>query len=205
MDIRVLMVSAGLVHPNWLARRRLRHNLQTLPGYAFQRVSSLEMLPRLDTSTFKAIVLYFHHQTISAAALACLDEYVRRGGGVLAIHSATASFKQEPHYFEILGGRFQTHGAIETFSVHQTRTPDDVFGSIAPFQIRDELYIHELEPEITIHFETTHSGQPVPVVWTRRYGAGRVCYAMPGHTAESMSHPAVQDILRRGLMWACQS
>ncbi len=108
---------------------------------------------------------------------------------MLAIHSATASFKQEPRYFEILGGRFRVHGAIQTFEVSQTQSAEDVFGHVAPFQIKDELYIHELAPEIAVHFEAMHDGEPVPVVWTRRYGAGRVCYAMPGHTAESMQAP----------------
>jgi type 1 glutamine amidotransferase len=202
---RILLVSNGLVHPSWRARRWLKRSLQTMPGYVFQQVGSLEALPQLDASTFKALVLYFHHKTISSSALSRLDEFVRRGGGVLAIHSATASFKQEPRYFEILGGRFRMHGAVQIFTVHQTRATDEVFGALAPFQIKDELYVHELGPEITIHFETMHEGQSVPVVWTRLYGAGHVCYAMPGHTVESMKHPTVHDILRRGLMWVCQS
>lgn len=205
LNSRVLLVSDGLAHPSWPARRWLKRSLQAMSGYVFQQVASLEVLPQLDVSTFKAIVLYFHHKTISPSALSCLDEFVRRGGGVLGIHSATASFKQEPRYFGILGGRFRMHGAVQVFTVYQTRTTDKVFGSLGPFQIKDELYIHELEPEITIHFETMHEGQSVPVVWTRRYGAGQVCYAMPGHTVESMKHPMVHDILRRGLMWVCRS
>ena len=38
------------------------------------------------------------------------DGFVRAGGGVLAIHSATASFKGSPAYFEVLGGRFVGQG-----------------------------------------------------------------------------------------------
>ena len=200
---RVLLVSDGLVHPSWRARGRLQRSLQTMSGYAFQQVASVQVLPQLDIFSFKALVLYFHHKTISPSALSCLDEFVRRGGGVLAIHSATASFKQEPHYFKILGGRFQMHGTVQTFTVYQAQT-SDVFGALVPFQIKDELYIHELEPDIAIHFEAMHQGKSVPVVWTRHYGAGRVCYAMPGHTAESMRHPMVHEILKRGLAWACQ-
>ncbi len=203
LDNRILLASSGLLHPSWLARRRLKRSLQMMPGYVFQQVASLQVLPQLDMFSFRAIVLYFHHQAISSSALVCLDEFVRRGGGVLAIHSATASFKQEPRYFEILGGRFQTHGPIGTFTVHQTKSPDDVFGHVGSFQIKDELYIHELAPDLTVHFEAMHAGKPVPVVWTRRYGAGRVCYAMPGHTAETMQHRMVQHILKRGLAWVC--
>jgi type 1 glutamine amidotransferase len=186
MDNHILLASSGLVHPSWLARQRLKRTLQTMPGYVFQQVASLEVLPQLDMFSFKAIVLYLHQQAISASALACLDEFVRRG-------------------FEILGGRFRTHGPIQTMTVYQTKSPDDVFGNIPSFQIKDELYIHELAQEMMVHFEAMHAGKPVPVVWTRRYGAGRVCYAMPGHTAESMRHPMVRHILKRGLAWVCQS
>jgi type 1 glutamine amidotransferase len=202
---RILLASSGFFHPSWLARQQLRRNLQTMPGYVFQQIASLQVLPQLDTLSFRAIVLYFHHKAISSSALACLDEFVRRGGGVLAIHSATASFKQEPHYFEILGGRFREHGAIQMFEVSPTQSAEDVFGRVAPFQIRDELYIHELAPGITVHFDTMYDGERVPVVWTRCHGAGRVCYAMPGHTAASVMHATVQHILKRGLAWVCQS
>jgi type 1 glutamine amidotransferase len=205
MDNRILLVSNGLVHPTWLARWWLKHNLQTMPGYVFRQVGSLEILPRLDTSAFRAMVLYFHHKTISASALARLDEFVHGGGGVLAIHSATASFKEASRYFEILGGRFKEHGAIETFEVSRAAGRNDVFGAVAPFRIKDELYLHELSTEITVHFQAMLNGEPAPVVWTRRYGAGRVCYAMPGHTAESIRHPAVNTILKQGLAWVCQS
>ena len=204
MDHHVLLVSSGFFHPSWLARQRLKRNL-TMPGYVFRPIASLQVLPRLDTFSFRAIVLYFHHKTISPSALACLDEFVRRGGGVLAVHSATASFKQEPRYFEILGGRFREHGAILTFEVSPTPSAEDVFGRVSPFQIKDELYLHDLAPEITVHFETRQDGESVPVVWTRQYGAGRVCYVMPGHTVMSMEHPAVHHILKRGLAWVCQS
>ena len=205
VDNRILLASSGFFHPSWLARQRLKRNLKMMPDYVFQQIASLQVLPRLDIFSFRAIVLYFHHKAISPSALACLDEFVRRGGGVLAIHSATASFKQEQRYFEILGGRFRVHGAVQTFKVSPTRSAEDIFGSVTPFQIKDELYLHELAPEITVHFETMHDGEPVPVVWTRSYGAGRVCYAMPGHTAESMKHPMLHHILKRGLAWVCQS
>jgi type 1 glutamine amidotransferase len=69
------------------------------------------------------------------------------------------------------------------------------------FTIRDELYLHELNPGIEVHFAANHAGQDVPIVWTYRYGRGKVCYAVPGHTSGSMTHPAVQEILRRGLKW----
>jgi hypothetical protein len=199
--VNVLLVSNSFIHPPFAGRRALQHALAQLADFSLRQVRSLEQLPA-DVEKYAAVVLYFHHKTISAAALDRLDAFVKNGGGVLAVHSATASFKDQAHYFEILGGRFVGHGAVEHFEIKQVR--DDVFGGIGNFTVKDELYLHELQPGIEVHFTARHEGQDVPVVWTYRYGKGKVCYAVPGHTAESMKHPALQEILRRGLQWVSQ-
>lgn len=201
MTQNILLVTSGTIHPPFLARRVLRHVLKQMEGYAFQHVSSLEALPRLSLANHAALVLYFHHKTISEAALSALDSFISQGGGLLAIHSATASFKPTRHYFEILGGRFTGHGAVETFEVQPVSGENGPFAGIPAFQIYDELYLHELQPGIQAHFQALHQGEWVPVVWTYRYGKGKVCYVCPGHTTASLQNPQVQEILRRGLAW----
>jgi type 1 glutamine amidotransferase len=210
MSKQVLLVMSGLLHPPLLGRQAFEANLSGMEGYTFRRISSLEALPGVfagdDAGDIAAIVLYYHHKHISDAALEALDQFVSGGGGLLAAHSATASFKDCPHYFEILGGRFVTHGPVETFMIQpETGTPSEQepFSGIGPFKIRDELYLHEIQPGIQVHFFTHYRGEKVPAVWTYRYGQGRVCYAVPGHTASSMEHPAVREIFRQGLGWVC--
>lgn len=195
---KVLLVTAGSIHPPHGGRTAVHQALARLEGFSFQHVRSLERVPG-DLDSFAALVLYFHQKTITAPALARLDSFVKKGGGILALHSATASFKNEPHYFEIIGGRFVRHGAVEDFVIRPVKS--DIFAGIGEFTIKDELYLHELQPGIEVHFVAQHEGQAVPVVWTYHYGSGKVCYAVPGHTTESMKHPAVQEILQRGLMW----
>src|SRR5262245_61828515 len=125
--MNVLLVTAGIFHPPYRARLALHEALAQLKDFSFRHVHSLEQLPA-DLDSFAAVVLYYHQKSLSAAALARLDAFVSHGGGILAIHSATASFVNEQHYFEILGGRFIGHGAVENFAVEQAR--DDLFGSI---------------------------------------------------------------------------
>ena len=195
---KILLVTAGSFHPPRGGRTAVHRALARLEGFSFQQIRSLEQMPG-DVDSCAALVLYYHQKTITAPALARLDSFVKNGGGILALHSATASFKDEPHYFEILGGRFTGHGAVEDFAVRPVKS--DVFAGIGEFTIKDELYLHELQPGIEVHFTAQHQGQAVPVVWTFRYGKGKVCYAVPGHTTESMKHPAIQEILQRGLRW----
>jgi type 1 glutamine amidotransferase len=59
-----------------------------------------------------------------------------------------------------------------------------------------------LEPGIEVHFTAKHEDKDVPVVWTYRYGNGKICYAVPGHNTGTMYKETYQQILRRGLEWA---
>ena len=92
--------------------------------------------------------------------------------------------------------------AVKHFEVKPV-PESDVFAGIPAFTVRDELYIHELQPGNEVHFTAKHEGQEVPSVWTRRYGKGRVCYMVPGHTTSSMRNTTYQKVLQRGLAWVC--
>jgi type 1 glutamine amidotransferase len=199
----VLLVSSGIAHPSLPARFLLRRTLAAMPGYRFRRAASLEALP--SQPSFQAIVLYVHHETLSPSALEKLDSFLRKGGGLLAIHAASASFKEEPRYFELLGGRFVDHGPVESFEVRPTEPPSAIFSGIPPFVVIDELYRHQYDPGNLVHFTTAVGSESQPVVWTRSHGSGRVCYCSLGHTLDAMRRPEVWQILQHGLAWVCAS
>jgi type 1 glutamine amidotransferase len=79
-----------------------------LDGFEFRR--SFNGKITRQSQGFSALVIYIHHKRISQSALTSWIVFVSDGGGILAIHSATASFKKQT-FFEILGGRFIGHGA----------------------------------------------------------------------------------------------
>lgn len=197
---KVLLVTDGIFHPPFLARKALRNALVEMDGFEFHHIHSMEKLPN-NIKEFTALVIYLHHKKISENALSALDDFVSNGGGILGVHSATASFKDQRHYFEIIGGRFIGHGKVEEIRVENSKS--EIFGGIGNFVIKDELYIHELQPGTTPHFTAKHEGQEVPIVWTYQYSTGKVCYVLPGHTTRSLKHPSVQEILRSGLGWVC--
>lgn len=200
---KVLLVLAGLWHPPWRGRSYLKEALASEPGCTFDEVDSLAAAAQKPLADYAAMVLYYHHRDTALAApdLAAFRAYVEGGGGVLAVHSATASYKPTSAYFDVLGGRFVGHGPVESITVRPTRDDDPIFGGIGEFTIHDELYLHERRAELQVHFETQHQGRTEPLVWTHELGQGRVCYSCPGHRSASMQHPAVQEILRRGFRW----
>ena len=199
---KVLFVTDGIFHPPVFARIALHKTLAQLDGFEFQHTRTLEKLPG-NLRDFSAIVIYVHHKKISETALATLDDFVSNGGGVLGVHTATAAFKKQLHYFEILGGRFVGHGPVERFKVKPV-AESEIFAGNPAFTVKDELYIHELQPGIMAHFTANHEGQEVPVVWTYQYGEGRVCYAVPGNLTETMRNKTYQKVLQQGLNWVCE-
>jgi type 1 glutamine amidotransferase len=205
MPKNILMITDGRLHPPLMGRFWLRYVLAGMQGFNFARVNSMEEILNLDLSGFHGMVLYFHHDVISEDALNAFDAFVSGGGGALAIHSVTASFKESDHFTEIIGGKFTEHGPVEAFTVMPVKPKNEIFGGIQEFQVTDELYLHDLQPDIKTHFNALHQDQLVPMVWTRHHGTGRVCYACPGHRAASMRVVQYQQVLMRGLEWVCSA
>ncbi len=198
MKKHVLLISAGLIHPSVLARKRLFDIVSGMCTVV--QTPSIEGACILKRGIFDAAVIYLHRQKISDEALFAIESFTAHGGGLLGLHSATASFKQSRGWFNLIGGRFVSHEKIipftSTFSGSEIFTP----GS---FTVSDELYIHETRPGIAVCYSTEKDGKEIPVVWTQNYGKGRVCYIEPGHVAASLEVPEVETVIREGLSWVC--
>ncbi|MWC30303.1 ThuA domain-containing protein [Paenibacillus sp. MMS18-CY102] len=78
--------------------------------------------------------------------------------------------------------------------------------SLAPFVLAEEPYQYAFvdapngDRTVLMHYE--YEGELYPAVWTQTYGQGRVINVMPGHTVESLQHPAVQKLLVAAVEWA---
>jgi type 1 glutamine amidotransferase len=76
--------------------------------------------------------------------------------------------------------------------------------------MHSEQYYMHVDPSNQVLATTTFSdefhdwiaGTVMPVVWTRRWGAGRVFYSSLGHVAADFDVPEAKEIVRRGLLWA---
>ena len=72
----------------------------------------------------------------------------------------------------------------------------------------EQYYLH-VDPSNEVLATTTFSGKHadwiegtvMPVVWTRRYGKGRVFYCSLGHGVKDFDVPEAKEVVRRGLLW----
>jgi len=201
MTKNILVISAGVVHPTYKSRRYLRRLLYSFKFCHYSFSSQVEDLLQLKEGRFDGVILYFHRSRISGEAMGALEDFVFNGGGLLALHSASASFKENQRYFNLLGGRFIDHGKVSGFRVKPEPGKSGIFAEIKGFSVIDELYIHRYKGDISIHFTADNKGKKEPVVWTRELGKGRIAYCSLGHCAPVLKNPGFGKIVNRSLRW----
>ena len=201
MNKKTLVISSGLVHPNLICRQSLKHLLREKKETLFTFSSSLDSLLRISTEETSTVILYFQKKQISDPLLQALERFVFNGGGLLALHAASASFKRNNRYFKLIGGRFLRHGAVSEFKIDAATNRSEIYKNIPGFTITDELYIHDYLRDVTVHFSTTVAEKTEPVVWTRELGKGRIAYCSLGHRSAVWKHPQVKAIVHQSLDW----
>jgi type 1 glutamine amidotransferase len=137
-----------------------------------------------------------------------LIEWVRRGGALLGIHCAADSFTDDSDYVALIGGKFRTHPAPLDVTVEFVDTDHPITRGLAPFTVRDELYLFNDYDPARVHLlaETrSYDGEgpaSIPVCWTRTEGDGRVFYLSLGHFPDAMASLGWQTLFARGAAWA---
>lgn len=164
---------------------------------------------------------------ISPEALAGLRDAVAAGTGLGGWHGGIAdSYRNSSDYLQLIGGQFATHpskapedmhgdgsDSFLTYTVEMTDAgrAHEITRGIADFELTTEQYwvLHDDLNDVLA--TTTHPVQPhhpwhrpivSPAIWTRRWGAGRVFVATPGHSPDILRDADVRTIIERGLLWA---
>ena len=123
------------------------------------------------------------------------------------------AFRGELDYQLMTGGQFLNHpGGIIDYVVNIIDHDDPITRGLADFAMHSEQYNMLVHPSNEVLATTTFSGEHgnsayltgmvMPVVWKKRYGAGRVFYSALGHVATDFDVPEAKEIQRRGLLWA---
>lgn len=145
-----------------------------------------------------------------------LLDAVRSGVGIAGWHGGMCdSFRQNTEYQFMTGGQWVAHpGGIVEYKVNIAKRGDPIMQGLSDFTMRSEQYYMHVDPGNEVLATTTFSGEHggadwikgtvMPVVWKRRYGAGRVFYESLGHVAADFDVPEAREILRRGMVWAAR-
>lgn len=145
-------------------------------------------------------------------------EWVRAGGALVGVHSATDTYADVPAYIAMIGGSFDGHPWNEEVRI---RIDDASSPMVAPFlssrssstfQIADEIYqFHTLAGDRRVLMSLDagnpkmEPGREYPLAWTRDEGRGRVFYSALGHRPEVWRDPRFIGHLLAGIRWAARA
>ena len=127
------------------------------------------------------------------------------GTGLLAIHSSSIAFRDDPRWAELLGGRWVS-GVSDHPPIGDTVVrvlADAPFGEPGDLELFDERYTAlERRDGTLLVAEHDEAGASHPLVWAREPdGGGRVVYSALGHDTRSYESPGHRDLLHAATTW----
>ncbi|WP_100408037.1 ThuA domain-containing protein [Bacillus solitudinis] len=150
--------------------------------------------------------------TITPQQLDNFLDAVNNGTGVAGMHGGMGyTFPTELRYQFMVGGVFVTHPGTR-FKVEITNKAHPITRGLSDFEVIDEHYYMLLDPAIEVLATSYYESYPpevskpvyMPIVWTKKYGKGRVFYNSIGHSPEILLMPEVLTLMRRGMAWAAR-
>jgi hypothetical protein len=183
-------------------------------GFAVTRSDSLDIY--CDAAVMDSVALVVQCWTmgkISKEQFQGVERTVARGAGLAGWHGGLCdSFREHTEWQFMTGGQWVAHpGGCIDYEVHICAVGDLITDGIGDFRVMgSEQYYMHADPSnhvlATTAFGGAHcphiAGTVMPVVWKRRWKAGRVFYSSLGHVDRDFENPPVTTIMERGLLWA---
>ncbi|RKN80475.1 ThuA domain-containing protein [Paenibacillus ginsengarvi] len=142
---------------------------------------------------------------------------VQSGVGIAGCHGGMCdAFRTNVDWQFMTGGQWVAHpgndGVEYTVQIRQGSGP--ILEGLSDFTVKSEQYYLHVDPAVEVLATTRfpvapgpHSlNKPVdmPVVWTKRWGVGRVYYCSLGHKVDIVDMPQVKLMMKRGFLWAAE-
>jgi type 1 glutamine amidotransferase len=140
-------------------------------------------------------------------------EFIRNGGGYVAIHSAADSFPGWDEYTTMLGGRFESHPPVGEISVQIDVSDHDITrGLPTNWTLVDEFYhlknYRDDDKLVLMRGRSPGDAEDAPlrpVAWEKNYGHGRVFYTILGHGHETFDDERFQRLITNAVKWAADA
>jgi len=167
--------------------------------YSFVVHHSPAAFAGLDIDRYAAVCLYVNIKTIPDDLYRRLTGFIRRGGGMIAFHSTSNSFRNQPSFETVLGARFLRHGKTARYRIEPAGADDPLAEGVPAFEVEDELFRQRYASAVKARFIHRSARIAEPVVWSKRYGKGTVIGISPGHRVETMKDENLRRIFANGL------
>lgn len=173
-----------------------------------------------DAEKLKSLDLIIPHWTMGRIEQQLVDHVsaaVQSGVGLAGCHGGLCdAFRDNVDWQFMTGGQWVSHpgGDNVNYTVNMRHSTSPLTSGIKDFEICSEQYYLHIDPAVEVLATTRFPGTPgphsangavdMPVIWTKRWGLGRVYYNSLGHKANIMEIPVVKELMRRGFLWCAE-
>ncbi|MFO7611245.1 MAG: ThuA domain-containing protein [Clostridia bacterium] len=155
--------------------------------------------------------------TIEAGQVKNVMEAVAGGTGMAGCHGGMCdAFRNSTEWQFLTGGQWVSHpgGDSVSYRVNITNNSSPITLGINDFTVVSEQYYVHIDPCIevlattrfpsVVWYNSTNGEVDVPVMWTKRWGHGRVFYSSLGHHADVFDIPGAYETMKNGMMWVAK-
>ncbi len=153
--------------------------------------------------------------TFESKQTGILADAIASGVGVAGCHGGMCdAFRTNVLWQFIMGGNWVAHPGSDgvPYEVNIKQSSSPLVAGIKDFSLSSEQYYLHVDPAVevlattkfpTVHwYHSTNGVVQMPVVWTKKWGHGRVYYNSLGHHNDIFDIPEAWELMKRGLLWA---
>jgi type 1 glutamine amidotransferase len=204
--IRVLFVLNG--HDYKPKAPILEKVLKDTPGFQATKLEDLKKLGDVKRADYDVLLFYGSPQAKEELQDRAVEKFVEEGGGVVALHHASAGGSKE--WSRLIGGKFTGHiPGTHKLNVVVADDKHPITKGVEAFTIEDEEYKHsfpDVERHVLLKFKERPQGSDpkanMDAMWTRDVGKGKVVYTCLGHGKEAWESPAWQKLVLQSICWS---
>ncbi len=193
---------------------------KSLKGLGFEVETSETLDVFLDQEKLKSLDLIVPIWTMGEITKEQLEpvlEAVGSGVGLVGCHGGLCdAFRNSVGWQFMTGGNWVAHpggdGVKYTVNIKNSSSP--ITAGISDFEVESEHYYLHVDPAVEVlattrfpavnWYHASNRAVDMPVVWTKRWGFGRVFYNSLGHHADIFEIPEALELMERGFLWAAE-
>ncbi|NBK20727.1 MAG: hypothetical protein EOM68_01730 [Spirochaetia bacterium] len=185
-------------------------------GFEVRKERDLEILQdREYLFTLDLFVPVWTMGTFESKQTGILADAIASGVGVAGCHGGMCdAFRTNVLWQFIMGGNWVAHPGSDgvPYEVNIKQSSSPLVAGIKDFSLSSEQYYLHVDPAVEVlattkfptvdWYHSTNGVVQMPVVWTKKWGHGRVYYNSLGHHNDIFDIPEAWELMKRGLLWA---
>ena len=218
MEKKVLIVQGGWEGHEPVQVSQLFKKMLEESGFSVELSDTLDAF--LDEEKLKSLHLIVPVWTmgeIKNEQLKPVIEAVASGVGIAGCHGGMCdSFRNSVDWQFMTGGQWVSHpggdGVEYTVNIKCGSSP--IVEGIEDFTVKSEHYYLHVDPAVEVlattrfpaanGYHSSNGAMDMPVMWTKKWGHGRVFYSSLGHHADVIDHGPALETMKRGFLWAAE-